>query len=115
MKHAISVVAAMATLSIGSAAVAAEHEILILADGYFPQITYLNPGDTVHFFNDTGTSQSIISKNDSWTLGPIEPNATETMVIEQDVQKTYYNAALTGEDGVYSVEGGMSFGVAPLD
>lgn len=115
MKHAISVVAAVATMSIGSAAIAAEHEILILSDGYFPQITYLSSGDSVLFINESATDQSIISKNDSWTLGPIPPNGTETLVFTKGDQNTFYNADLVDEEGVYLVEGTMSLGTAPLN
>lgn len=115
MKQAISVVAVMATMSIGSAAAAEEHVILIMSDGYFPQITYMVPGDTVEFLNVSATDQSIISKNDSWVLGPISPDSTETMLIEEGVQKTFYNADVVGEDGLYSIEGRMSFSTAPLE
>ena len=115
MKQAISVMAAVATMSLGSAAVAEQHVILIMSDGYFPQTTYMSPGDTVEFINVSATNQSIISENSSWTLGPIAPDGTETMVIDDTVQKTFYNADLTNEDGVFTVEGSMSFSSAPLN
>ena len=115
MKHAISVVAAVATLSIGSVATAAEHVILVMSDGYFPQITYISPGDSVQFLNVSTSNQSIIAKNDSWVLGPIAPDTSATLIVDESVQKTFYNADLTDEDGVYSIEGNMSFSTAPLN
>jgi plastocyanin len=115
MKRTISLVATLATLAIGTAATAAEHVILILPDAYFPQITYMEPGDTVKFVNASGTAQSIIAKNDSWTLGPIASEAEASMLIDIGVQKTFYNADLTTEDGEYAIEGRMSFGAAPLN
>ena len=115
MKRAISVVAAVATMSLGSAAAAEQHVILIMSDGYFPQTTYMSPGDTVEFINVSATNQTIISDNSTWTLGPIAPDGTETMIIDESVEKTFYNADLTNEDGAFTVEGSMSFSLAPLD
>lgn len=115
MKHAITGVATTLVLSTGSIAAAEEHVILVMSDGYFPQITYITPGDSVEFLNVSASNQTIVSKNGSWTLGPIAPDATESMVIDDTVQKTFYNADLTNEDGVYTVEGSMSFSSAPLD
>mmetsp|Transcript_22396 Transcript_22396/g.35979 ORF Transcript_22396/g.35979 Transcript_22396/m.35979 type:complete len:116 (-) Transcript_22396:2411-2758(-) len=115
MKHAITALAAMASLTIGTTAAATEHSILILPDAYFPQVTYIEPGDTVRFINASGSNQSIVAKNNDWTLGPIAPDAAVTVVIETGVQKTFYNKDLKDGDGNYSVEGKMSFSDAPLN
>lgn len=115
MKHATSVLAAVAALTFGTAARAAEHNILILPDAYFPAITYIQPGDTVRFTNVSGLNQSIVAKNNDWTIGPIAPDAEATIVVPTGVQKTFYNADLTNEDGTYSVVGKMSFSAAPLN
>lgn len=115
MKHTLTGLAAAVALSTGSIAVAEEHVILIMSDGYFPQITYMSPGDRVEFLNVSASNQTIISENGSWTLGPIAPNATETMVIDDTVQKTFFNADMTDDDGAYTVEGSMSFSSAPLN
>ncbi|WP_299622475.1 hypothetical protein [uncultured Tateyamaria sp.] len=115
MKHKFTALAAAATMAIGTVAHAAEHNILILPDAYFPAITYMEPGDTVRFTNVSGSNQSIIAKNNDWVIGPIAPDSEVTMVIETGVQKTFYNKDLTNDDGTYSVEGKMSFSAAPLN
>ncbi|MEP2889574.1 hypothetical protein [Tateyamaria sp.] len=115
MKRVISAVATVATLFAASPVAAAEHMILILEDAYFPQVTYLERGDTVRFVNASGLSHNIIAKNNSWELGPIPVDGEVTLLIDDGVQKTFYNTASEGEDGVFLVEGKMSYSNAPLN
>ncbi|MEL6450157.1 MAG: hypothetical protein AAFQ19_02775 [Pseudomonadota bacterium] len=115
MKRAISLVATLATLTTATAAHAAEHTILILPDAYFPQITYLTAGDTVHFENASGGSHNIVAKNDSWELGPIPNDGQVTITVPAGMQTTFYAKDLQDENGNFLVEGRMSFSPAPLD
>ncbi|MBY5934203.1 hypothetical protein KUV51_14435 [Tateyamaria omphalii] len=116
MQRMMQIGAVMATLTTATAVSAAEHEILILPDAYFPSILYIDDGDTVKFTNLTGSEHNIIAKNSSWTIGPIADQASFTMVMEQGTQTTFYDAdAVSEEDGSFLVEGRMSFGEAPLD
>jgi plastocyanin len=115
MKHAISGLALAASVSIATAAAATEHNVLILPDAYFPQVTYIEPGDTVKFTNVSGSNQSIVAKNNNWVLGPIAPDGQMTIVMDTGVQTTFYNADATDSDGEYVVEGRLSFSAAPLN
>lgn len=116
MKRAMQIGAVLATLTAATAVSAAEHEILILPDAYFPSILYLDDGDTVKFTNLTGVEHNIVSKHGSWAIGPIADQGSVTMLIEQGVQTTFYDAdAVSEEDGSFLVEGRMSFADAPLD
>lgn len=116
MKRAMQIGAVLATLTAATAVSAAEHEILILPDAYFPSVLYLDEGDTVKFTNLTGAEHSIVSKNESWALGPIADQASVTLVVEQGIQTTFYDAnAISEEDGSFLVEGNMSFAEPPLD
>jgi len=115
MKRAISIVATIATLSAATTAAAAELTVLILPDAYFPEITYLNSGDTVRFINQSGVEQSIISENAAWELGPIPDQGEVTMVIDGGVEKSFYNKDMTDENGAYLVGGEVSFSTAPLN
>ncbi|MEP1588900.1 MAG: hypothetical protein ABJR46_15720 [Tateyamaria sp.] len=114
MKRVISAVATVATLFAASPVAAAEHMILILEDAYFPQVTYLERGDTVRFVNASGTAHNIIAKNDSWEIGPIAIDGEATLLVEDGVQKTFYDVNSAGENGGYSVTGQMSYSSAPL-
>lgn len=115
MKRAISILATAATLFTATSAAATEHTILILPDAYFPQITYLDEGDTVRFVNVSGLAHNMIAKNESWEAGPIPTDGDLTMTITNSVQKTFYNKATQLGDGTYAVEGRMSFAEAPVD
>ena len=115
MKRAISVLATVATLFAANSAAATEHTILILPDAYFPQVTYLDEGDTVRFVNASGGSHSVIAEDESWEIGPIASEGEATLVIEGGVEKMFYNKASQAEDGTYAVEGQVSFSDAPLN
>ncbi|MEL6618093.1 MAG: hypothetical protein AAFP16_04410 [Pseudomonadota bacterium] len=118
MKRTMFVGAMLASMSIGTIAQAVEHTVLILPDAYFPRITYLNPGDTVRFINETDATHEIVSKNGTWTL-EIATEGEEVMVIEQGVQKTFYDAESANVDDegneYFAVEGKMSFSPPPID
>lgn len=116
MKRAMQFGAVLATLTAATAVSAAEHEILILPDAYFPSIVYLDAGDTVTFTNLTGSEHNIVAKNDKWSIGPIADQASASMVIEENTQTTYYDADnVSEEDGSFLVQGNLSFADAPLD
>ena len=106
--------AALAALSIGTVAQAAEHRILVLPDAYFPRISYVNSGDTVRFVNTGESTHEIISKNGDWTL-EIAAQSEAVMVVEQGLQTEFYDASSQGEDGTYAVDGRISFAAAPID
>lgn len=108
--------AGVATVLAASAASAAEHEILILEDAYFPSVVYLDEGDTVTFTNLTGVDHNIVSANDGWELGPIANEASVSMVFDENVQTTFFDKdKVSEEDGSFLVEGSVSFSAAPLD
>ncbi|APX10815.1 cupredoxin domain-containing protein [Tateyamaria omphalii] len=116
MQRMMQIGAVLATLTTATAVSAAEHEILILPDAYFPSILYIDDGDTVIFVNLTESDHNIVAKNGKWAVGPIGPNSTHSMVVEKGTQTTFYDAdVVSEEDGTFLVEGKMSFGEAPLD
>ncbi|MEX0309489.1 MAG: hypothetical protein AB3N17_04505 [Tateyamaria sp.] len=116
MMRAKHLFAGLATMLAASAVSAAEHEILILQDAYFPSILYVDYGDTVTFTNLTGVEHNIIAKNNSWEIGPIADQGSVSMVFEQGVQTTFYDKdVVSEEDGSYLVEGRVSFADAPLN
>ncbi|MEM8655097.1 MAG: hypothetical protein AAGF36_10165 [Pseudomonadota bacterium] len=116
MKRVLQIGAVLATVTTATAASAAEHEILILPDAYFPSVLYLDEGDTVKFTNLTGVEHNIVAKNGDWAIGPIADQSSVTMVAEEGVQTTFYDAdAVSEDDGSFLVEGAISFDEAPLE
>ena len=116
MKRAMQFGAAVAMLMTATAASAAEHEILILPDAYFPSVVYLDAGDTVTFTNLTGAEHNIVAKHGSWSMGPIADQASVSLVVEENTQTTFYDADnVSADDGSFLVEGHFSFADAPLN
>jgi len=116
MKRATYILATVATMAAATTATAEQHEIIILQDAYFPQVTYLDSGDTVRFINLSGATHNIIAKNGSWEIGPIASEGEYVMTMTQGTQNTFYNKDATSEeDGSFLIEGRMSFSEAPLD
>ncbi|WP_299732458.1 hypothetical protein [uncultured Tateyamaria sp.] len=115
MKRAFSIVATVAALSVASAAAATEHTILILPDAYFPQITYVDNGDSVRFVNVSGAEHNIIAQDSSWEIGPIADQGEAVLSVNSVTERSFFNKDATGEDGTYIVQGDISFDTAPLN
>ena len=115
MKRALIIGTALTGLGLATAAQAAEHEILILPDTYFPETTYLDPGDTVRFVNVSEDSHTIIAANEAWAIGPIEPEGDYTLTVDSEIERTFHNANAINSDGTYAVTGDISFDEPPLD
>lgn len=105
----------LAVLSFATAANAAEHQILVLPDTYFPETTYLAPGDTVKFINVSGDQHTIIAANEAWTIGPLQVDEEYTMVVGSEIERTFHNANAINSDGSYAVTGDISFDASPVD
>ena len=115
MTRAIIIGTAVSMLSLATAASAAEHDILILPDTYFPEPTYLNPGDTVKFINMSGDEHTIIAANETWTIGPLGIDQNYTLVVDSEIERTVHNANAINSDGSYAVTGDISFDASPID
>ncbi|MEL6563623.1 MAG: hypothetical protein AAF822_14725 [Pseudomonadota bacterium] len=115
MKRAIFIGTAVSVLSLATTAIAAEHDILILPDTYFPETTYLEPGDTVKFINVSEDEHTIIAANEAWTIGPLAPNGEYLLSVDSEIERTFHNANAINSDGTYAVTGDISFDAAPVD
>ena len=115
MKRAMILGTALTGFGMATAAYAAEHDILILPDTYFPETTYLDPGDSVKFINLSADQHTIIAANDAWTIGPIEPDGEYTLIVDHEIERTFHNANVFNSDGSYAVTGDISFDEAPID
>ena len=114
MKRVLTVLAAAATICAPTSALAAEHTITILDFAYFPQITYLATGDTVHFINASGLPHTIIAADEDWEIGPIPMQGEASIVITEGMATTFFDKDSSDDDGNFAVEGGLSLSSAPL-
>lgn len=120
MKRATILGAVVASMTAATSAQATEHVVMILPDAYFPEITYLDPGDTIRFVNISGETHFTVAKNADWWVGPIGPEEERTISIDGDMQKEFYSVASildfeTNDLGEDTVSGEVSFAPAPLD
>ncbi|MEL6888206.1 MAG: hypothetical protein AAFO86_05795 [Pseudomonadota bacterium] len=115
MTRAMIIGTAVSMLGLATVASAAEHDILILPNTYFPETTYLNPGDTVKFINMSGDEHTIIAANEAWTIGPLGADQDHTLVVDSEIERTFHNANAINSDGSYAVTGDISFDASPID
>ena len=115
MTRKILIGTAFSVLSFATMATAAEHNILILTDTYFPETTYLSPGDSVKFINVSGDEHTIIAANEAWSIGPLSVDEEYTMTVDPEIERTFHNANAINSDGTYAVTGDISFDASPVD
>lgn len=70
MKRMIQLTLLIASIFLGSTAMAAQHEVMILKQGYFPNKLFFMNGDTIRFTNTTNETVTISVLD----VGPIKTN-----------------------------------------
>lgn len=96
------------TLSFAQSASAAEHTIVMEEGAFYPEITYLAPGDQVTFTNKNTDSVEAIAADGSWTTGQLSANASFVLDISTDTALAFAFASDA------SKAGSLSFDFAPL-
>lgn len=94
-----------------------EHTVMILGATFFPQVTYVVPGDVLKFVNATETEQSIVAQDAIWSVGPIPAQGEQQIVVSSDMV-TNFNIVVASVEGEEPIEapaaGSISFNAAPL-
>ncbi|MFD1507867.1 cupredoxin domain-containing protein [Lacimonas salitolerans] len=83
-------------LSIASAQ-AAEHEIAIVAEGFFPEITYVQPGDTVTFVNTDTAPRRVFGDKFTFASDPLQEADAFTMTVIADMPNAFFGRTGTEE------------------
>ena len=83
-----AVTAAALTCSTGSAS-AEDFDILIAEFSFFPSISYVQPGDTITFINESGVERDIHSKNKQWSISDLADGASPTITVEEGWKNDY--------------------------
>lgn len=92
-----AVTAAALTCTTGSAS-AEEFRIMMMETAFFPDVSYVQPGDTVTFVNMSGTTRTIQALNNDWAIADM-PDGAETAITVSQGWKSQYLSRLVG-DGV---------------
>jgi plastocyanin len=114
-----AVTAAALTCTAGSAS-AEEYHILMMDYAFFPEISYVQPGDVIVFENISGSTRSIGADNASWMVLDIADGATGTLNITENMPNKYASAVPGGEgdevdeNGNVQVIGTLNFSGAPV-
>ncbi len=82
--------------------------VILVPDGFFPEISYVQPGDVITFVNDDETTHLAGASDDSWTTGPLSAGGQHSITITSEIALTYVVDA-------YETIGSFSFDPAPID
>jgi hypothetical protein len=123
------IAAATACLTVvGSPSHAADLPVMIMREGYFPTLTYLNDTDRIVFTNNSGYGAKVRECNGSAYLTPMIPNGQSytlsitDLLADNDGKKGFRPAIFTSNGGssyfrYYNTSdeywGGFSYDLAP--
>lgn len=93
-----------------------EHTVMVLGESFFPRVTYAEPGDIVRFVNASETEQSIVAKDENWTVGPIAVEGEETFTVFSGMKNDFSLILAEGADAeaIANASGAISFSAPPL-
>jgi plastocyanin len=80
--------AAALTCTTGSAS-AEEFQVMIMDQSFFPEASYVQPGDTVTFVNMSGASRVVQARNNIWATPVLENGAEATINIVQGMPSSF--------------------------
>lgn len=113
-----AVTAAALTCSTGSAS-AEEYRILMMGYAFFPEISYVQPGDVVIFSNSTGEMRDVAAENGSWEITEIANEGEASLTIVEGMPNRFVSFVPGGEgdevdeNGNVQVIGIMNFSGQP--
>lgn len=104
------VMLSLAVVASGFAASASAdtHNVIFVDGGFYPEVTYLDPGDIVIFTNEAESALTAEADDQSWSTGLLAQNASYSLPITSATVLTYSVA------GDSEKAGSLSFEIAPL-
>jgi plastocyanin len=81
-------------------AYATEHEVTIVAGAFYPEITYVQPGDTVTFYNADDTPRRVFGDEYHFKSPNLQTGDEYVITVFEGMPNDYYAKAFTveGED-----------------
>jgi plastocyanin len=117
MRAAIAAVALSGTA--GSAS-AEEYHILMMDYAFFPEVSYVEPGDVIIFENISGSTRSVVAEDATWIVADLADGSTASLTILEDMPNAYLSLVPGGSedevdaDGNVQVVGRMNFSGPPV-
>ncbi len=93
-----AVTAAALTCSTGSAS-AENYDIMIAEFSFFPSVSYVQPGDTITFINDSGIDRELRSKNADWFIPDLADGASASIVVEEGWKNDFFSRIKGADNG----------------
>jgi len=100
--------AVLATLAMAQPLAAEEHYVLIMGEGFFPETSYVQDGDTIRFINSVEDVHSATARDGSWTSGDLASSGFFILDVAQGVKQSFTSSR---DD---TMSGQFIFGEAPL-
>jgi plastocyanin len=105
-----SLMFSIAALGLCAAQVASatEYDIQIEEGAFYPEITYLVPGDSVKFVNNNGGTVKVVSGDSTWDSGDLGIGQSYLLAVSPETALGFSLAADS------EISGQLSFDLAPL-
>ena len=81
---------------------------------FFPNISYVQPGDTVTFINMSGVTRTVEAENKIWSIDSLADGAQATITVEAG-WKNESLSRIHGADEIGTIIGRMSYSSPPSD
>lgn len=109
MMRKTTILAAMAFAASATFAKAEEHVVIYLGNAFFPEISYVKPGDVIRFVNSSAASVTVVGSENQWSVGPVAINSDATIEVDHTTALEF-----SGQAGGTDTSGRLSFSPAPL-
>ncbi|KEJ88073.1 hypothetical protein [Sulfitobacter donghicola] len=113
-----AITAAALTGTAGSAS-AEEYHVLMMEYAFFPEISYVQPGDTIVFENLSGSTRSVLADDASWLVADLADGSSAVLNVVEGMPNKYVSMVPGGAgdevdaDGNVTVTGTLNFSGAP--
>lgn len=103
LKGAALAVAAL-TFTAGSSS-AENYRVLMVDSAFFPDISYVQDGDTLTFVNMSGSARTISAENGSWSTPEFSDGAEVTIPVVQGMANVFQVVLETGAPAAATTDG----------
>ena len=106
-----AVTAAALTCTTGSAS-AEQYRILMMEHAFFPDVSFVQPGDEVVFVNMSGETRDLSADDGSWVIAAMANGAEVTLALVEGMPSSFSGIAPSADPETV-VTGVMNFSAPP--
>lgn len=90
--------AALALGLISGSAYATEHEVAIVAGAFYPEITYVQPGDTVVIYNADDVPRKVFGDTFHFVTPNLHTGEEYTLTVTEGMPNEYFGKSFADDD-----------------